>query len=119
MKLGLSLLAIYLFCSNYQLCELFYSNDIEKWWGLKQNIYNIIIALCFYITTINTKGALKFVLEIGIGLCISNCIDRLFYDIKSFNKEDIYMIIITVLLAYYDTFIRKENATKATSIYKN
>jgi len=104
MRIALSIIAVVLFFSNYTICEIFYKNDLEKWWGLKQNIYNVIIAICFYLAKNKPQGLLKFVLDVGIGFCVSNCIDRIFFDIKTFTREDVFMIVLTLLISYYDAY---------------
>lgn len=104
MRYFLSIFIIVLFIGNYQICNIFYPDNIDKWWGLKQNIYNVIIALAFIIAKLNIKKKdkkLKFILDIGVGLCVSNCIDRIFFNINSFQLSDIVMIILTILTSYY------------------
>lgn len=102
-KIILYILAILLFCFNYQICDFFYYNDevkdLKKWWGLKSNIYAIILALVFYASLINTKGLLKFVLNVGIGLAISNVIDKVFFNVLEFRYNDVIMIILTLCFA--------------------
>ena len=102
MRLALAIVAVVLFFSNYQVCEFFYKNDIDAWWKLKQNIYNAIIAICFYLARHKTSGLIRFILDIGIGLSISNCIDRIFFDITSFQANDILMVVLTILTTYAD-----------------
>jgi len=107
MKLGLAIMAVVLFVGNYQICELFYENDLVKWWGLKQNIYNVIIAISFYLSTVKHDEKdrwYNFIINVGVGLCISNCIDRIFFDINYFTYADVLMIIITLATSYYKRF---------------
>lgn len=105
-KITLYILALILFVLNYQICDYFYYNDeikdIKKWWGLKSNIYAIIMMLVFLASKINTKGILKFILNIGIGLCISNVIDKVFFNVLVFTESDFYMIALTFLFSLYD-----------------
>lgn len=99
----LYILAILLFISNYTICDYFYYNDeikdLNKWWGLKSNIYAIIMCLIFLASIINSKKRLRFILEIGVGFTISNVIDKIFFSVLDFNYNDIVMIILTVCFA--------------------
>jgi hypothetical protein len=105
-KIILFILAITLFVSSYSICDFFYYNDeikdIKKWWGLKSNIYAIIMMLVFLASKINTKGILKFILNICIGLCIANVIDKVFFNVLVFTESDFYMIALTFLFSLYD-----------------
>jgi len=105
-KITLIILAITLFVSNYYICDYFYYNDevknIKDWWYLKCDIYGVIIALLLFALDIGEKKWLKFVVEIGLGLAISNILDRLIFNTRVFNTSDIYMILITVAFATYN-----------------
>lgn len=106
MKFYLSLLIVFLFIGNYEICNLVYTNDIDKWWELKQNIYNVIIALCLHISQSNTDSKhVKFILNMGLVFALSNCIDRIFFDINYFQTNDIIAIIISIAFSikkYYN-----------------
>ena len=95
-----------MFCFNYNICNYFYYNDeikdISKWWDLKSNMYAIIMTLVFYASLINTKGILKVILNIGLGLCLSNVIDKLFFNVVSFQFNDVLMIMITICFSAYN-----------------
>jgi hypothetical protein len=99
------ILAILLFSFSYNICNYFYYNDeikdISKWWGLKSNIYAVIMMLIFYASLINTKGVLKLILSIGVGFCVSNVIDKVFFNVLQFNYNDIIMIILTLCISFY------------------
>lgn len=101
MRLFLAILGLLLFVGNYQICELVYFDNIDKWWGLKQNIYNVIIAIFAYLAYDNKNKYYVFVMYIVVGFCISNCVDRLFYNINTFRIEDIVMGLITIGIAIY------------------
>ncbi len=101
-KLILSSAVIALFMGNYKLCDYFYSEDINKWWILRTNIYAIIFALSLTLARIDTIGVQRLILSIGIGLSVSDVIDRLVFNSNVFNYSDIFMIIITVSISIYD-----------------
>lgn len=109
-KITLIILAILLYIGNYQICEYFYPTDIKSWWGLKVNIYGIIIALLFASQTINTKGFLKLFATIGSGFAIASVIDKVWYNVRDFNYNDVFMIVITISLALFDYLKNYKNA---------
>lgn len=112
-KIYLYILAVILFVSNYQICDFFYYNDeikdLKKWWGLKSNIYAIILMIVFYASSIKQKGILKLVLNIGVGFTISNVIDKVFFNVLEFRYNDVIMIILTLCFALLDYLKEKKN----------
>lgn len=101
-KISLVILAITLFVGNYHICEYFHPNDVTAWWDLKSNNYAIIIALCFLSCNIGSKGWLRFFLSVGVGLSISNVIDKIYFDVLVFTNSDYFMIIATLILSFWD-----------------
>ena len=114
-KKFLHILAILLFVSNYQICDYFYFVDgvLDKkgWWGLKLNIYAVVLAIIFYASRIGSKGFLRFILNIGIGFTISNMIDKCYYNVLEFRYNDIIMIILTVCFSLYE-YLNSKNYAK-------
>ena len=112
-KKYLYILAILLFVLNYQICDFFYYNDeikdIKKWWGLKSNIYAVILMIVFYASLIDTKKWLKLILNIGLGFTISNVIDKVFFNVLVFTYNDILMIILTFCFAFLQYYKEKIN----------
>lgn len=104
MKYALAIVAVLLFCFNYQICCIVHPFNIDAWWSLKQNIYNSIIAICFYLAGMKATGFNKLILEIGIGFCVSNCIDRLLFNVTTFEFADIVMISATLIISTYRYF---------------
>tara|TARA_R110000787_G_scaffold285916_1_gene402708 strand:- start:285 stop:632 length:348 start_codon:yes stop_codon:yes gene_type:complete len=111
-KIILTSLAITLFVSNYSICEYFYPDNIKSWWTLKINIYAIIIALVFLSQSLGTKGVLRFILELGVGISISSVIDKLYFDVHTFTFSDIIMISTTVCFASYQYYRNGRKANK-------
>ena len=107
------ILALILFISNYEICNFFYYNeevkDISKWWGLKSNVYAVILAITFYGSLIGTKGLTRLILDVCFGLCIANVADKVFFNVLEFNEKDIIMIIITVCLSVLDYLNNEKN----------
>jgi hypothetical protein len=111
-KIFIIILAIVLFVANYSICDYFYYNEeiknIKAWWYLKCDIYGIIIMLLLFALDIGSNKWLKFVVNIGLGLTVSNVLDRVFFDTRVFNVSDIYMILITVAFATYNLVYGKQ-----------
>ena len=122
-KILLTIIIILLFFGNYYICEYFYSDNTDAWWDLKLNLYAVIIALLLFLSRIGSKGILAFFLDVGIGLSLSNVIDRVYRDTTTFTEDDIYMIIATIIgavLTYKkqdtpDAFTKTRNTKRATT----
>ena len=94
-------LAVFLFVGNYQICEFFYPDldeeSVKAWWIMKSNIYSVIVVLLLLSSSISEKGVLRFVLSIGVGLSLSDVVDRLYFNTNQFNEHDLVMIAITII----------------------
>ncbi len=108
-KFLLSIIAVLLFCFNYQICEFFYSNSLNNWWDLRTNIYAILFAVALTIARYDSKGWIRFVLNVGIGFSVSDVIDRVYFDITVFTQADIYMIIATLLMASIEFYVKRND----------
>ncbi len=106
-KLVLSVFIVGLWLTNSYICDLIYPLNTEEhirgWWLLRANIYAIIVALSFQTALISENNKLvRFVLNIGTGLAFSNVVDRWFFNVREFRKEDYLMIGLTLAFAIYD-----------------
>jgi len=106
-KTFLIVIAILLFLLNYRICDYFYyvngELDNSNWWRLKHVIYCFVLALVMQSYVIDSKkGLLRFFLQIGTGLTAANVLDKYNFKIFSFEKQDVTMIIATVLFAFAD-----------------
>ena len=101
-----------LFVSSYFICDLFHYNEyvknLEKWWDLKVDLYAIILVLICYGSSIGSKKYTRLILDIFLGVCIANLIDKVFFNVLEFNKNDIIMIVITVCLSVLDCLNNKK-----------
>ena len=107
-----STLSILFFLGNYHLCQYFYPlNDDESirlWWLLKVDVYCLVIALCYL--SISSKGSTnkrienieKFMYSFGVGLAVSNFIDRRFLDNRNFEWHSIYTVVIIAIVSYFN-----------------
>lgn len=110
-------MVVFLFGTGYWLCkwkypEAFLDNfnhnqiAVNNFTDLRYSIFAIIFGLMFIRTQI--KGEMIrfeiFVLDTGIGLVISDLIDRFYFNITKFTKEDIIMIITTIFLSFLEVY---------------
>ena len=106
LRIFLLIIAMVIIPFNYYICEFFYPlNDeesIKMWWRLKEGVYGVIIAIILLSYSLTTRGVLRFILDICVGLTISNVIDRLCFNAIEFAEDDIIMIIATLLFAVID-----------------
>ena len=103
---------VFFFVANYHICNYYYpiidEESTELWWVLKMDIYALIVALCFILAslekTTNIKINLieKFITSLGIGLAISNVVDRHFKGIESYVTTDLMIVICIILVSFYD-----------------
>ena len=103
---------VFFFIGNYHICNYYYpiidEESTELWWVLKMDIYALIVALCFILAslekTTNKKINLieKFITSLGIGLAISNVIDRHFKGIESYVITDLMIVSCIILVSFYD-----------------
>ncbi len=107
-KIILTILTIILFVSNYAICNYFYptdsDSDVSGWWGLKSNLYAVIVALAFLSANIGAKGVVRFFFSVGVGFALSNVIDKVYFNVMEFTNSDIYMIITTILISSFDFY---------------
>jgi len=103
---------VFFFVCNYHICNYYYPLNTEEhvrlWWVLKMDIYALIVALCFILaslertTNIRINLIEKFITSLGIGLAISNVIDRHFKGTESYVQTDIMIVLCVVLVSFYD-----------------
>jgi len=72
------------------------------------DIYALIVALCFILaslektTNIRINLIEKFITSLGIGLAISNVVDRHFKGIESYAITDLMIVACIILVSFYD-----------------
>ena len=107
-----STLSILFFLGNYHLCQYFYPlNDDESirlWWLLKVDVYVLVICFCYL--SISVKGSKNnrvekiemFMYSFGVGLAVSNFIDRRLLDNVYFEWDSIYAVLIIAIVSYFN-----------------
>jgi len=114
-KVILASLVLLLWVSNYWICEYFYSSSKNEWWALNLSIYNICIIISLLITSWETTGYYKILIEFITGLIIASVIDRVFSSTKTYTLSDLTMIFINITYALYNIIkIKKKCLTKLT-----
>jgi len=111
MRLVLSSLLVLLFYFGYDICNLKYPEYLlnkgehaEEWWTLRMNLYALLNGGLFYALTLKQVYPKweRFVLEIGVGITLSNMVDRWYFNINERTIADYIMIFITLVLAIID-----------------
>lgn len=110
----LSLLGIGLFMSNYSICMYFYPPTeyptYVEWWALKQNIYNVgmmadksilFLLTCYFykVYKIYNFKILSTITLFAFLINLANIIDRLCFNITTYTKSDILMLIFAALIS--------------------
>lgn len=97
-------LTVLLFTANFQLCELFYRNDIESWWDCRNNI-SALAYTCALISFNSERTKINlFLMSVGVGFSISDVIDRMVFSCTEFTFSDLLMITITIYYSYKNNY---------------
>jgi len=93
--------SVVLFRVNFAICSHFYDVQVDSmgWWRLRTNIYAVCFLMCYYIAKQRPTIGLNFIYSVGIGVAISDVVDRVFFDITQETKEDFWMVVLTFLFA--------------------
>lgn len=86
------------------------TNDL-KWWILRMNLYAIIFLIAVISNYLPRHRYSYFLMSLLIGFCISDVVDRTWFDIRTFTKEDKTMIrinFITSYLIYHKKYIKNK-----------
>lgn len=110
-KLLLIILANILFVGNYSISCLVYPGPwisdsyLESWWVLKTNIYAVTFGILGYGFVLKSPPKydkwIRFFVSLFTGFCISDIVDRLFFDTRYFHRDDYIMIVFTFGIALY------------------
>lgn len=84
-----------LYFANYQICELFYPNDINSWIKLKVAIYCIIILLSF-----EYKKQNLLIEKVFLAVIFNNIYVLLFKNETGYTLNDVYFIAIFTAIQY-------------------
>lgn len=99
----LTLLTLVLWICNNYIAEYFYptmsEHDINGYWDLKKVIYSVCIGLIVYSKQFKNTKFSKIFNIIIIGLVLEDIIDRIIFNIKVFEYNDIVAIDFIILLA--------------------
>jgi len=95
-------LSILIYIFSYSICEYVFPDNIEYWYSLKYTIFSFIIALLvlsnkFDDETFAERKKTSFLLNVYIGVLISDIIDRIFFT-TDLNWTDFVLLAINVLV---------------------
>lgn len=91
----IGILILTLYFGNYHICELFYANDILKFWHLKVSIYCLIILL-----TIEYKKTNNFIEKLFTAIILNDVIVLLFNNENTYSINDLYFIATFTAIQY-------------------
>ncbi len=107
MRISIAIAAVLLFCTGFWICELVYPNDLVAWTHLRMNLYSVLIFLAFVSCRMGTNTKLvNTIFDVGIGVSVSDIIDRVYFDVTKFQWSDLVMLSITIILAIFDNYVR-------------
>lgn len=116
------IIAILLIPIGFSICEYFYADKIYefqwhhpeiseghnpftiKWWQLRLDL--LVLTIGFAIATFKLKKNPKhekffeFFVYIGIGLVVSDMIDRWLFNVRIFTLTDVIMTILMLIIGY-------------------
>ena len=90
-----------LYLTNYHICTLVYPDDLTAWFKLRAILYTATFALLFAAGNIGATGKLRFILNIAFSVVVSDLIDRIFFDITTYQWKDLLTLILTLSTSFY------------------
>lgn len=78
--------------------------------NMTMGMFSFIMFMCFVLARMSEKGSIAiFFLDVVLGLSVSDIVDRLFFDVTIFGKNDWLFLGVTVFIAILD--LRKNLTT--------
>lgn len=111
----LSIIAVLLFALNYPIAEYLAPWDVspDVNLGVRFNIYALVIASCFILTSVKHTKWSKLILSIGIGLCIGDVSDRYIFDITKFQWNDIVVLVSSIFFSFKKHIYASKTSTNS------
>lgn len=103
-----------LYFANYQICELFYPNDINSWIKLKVAIYCIIILLSF-----EYKKQNLLIEKVFLAVIFNNIYVLLFKNETGYTLNDVYFIILFTAIQYVKIYAKQLYRNYSKYIFGN
>jgi len=100
LKLLLFISAFALYLANFHLCNIIAGDDLVEWYKWRGINYTAIFALLFAAGNIGASGITRFVLNIAFSIVVSDLIDRIFFDITTYEWKDLLTIILTLSTSF-------------------
>ena len=96
MKSVLLILAFAMYLLNYHICYLAYPDDIISWYKLRGILYTSTFATLFAALNIGATGFQRFFLNIAFSIVVPDLIDRVFFDITTYQWKDLLTLTLTL-----------------------
>lgn len=103
-------LAVLLFDYNYNICDYFYEPASLEWWIFRTNIYAIIFFMGMCTGLFKQTYYSKTVIVIGLIYCFGDIVDRLFFNIRTFEINDLLIYASSALFIIL-RYARKNKTT--------
>lgn len=107
----IAVLAVFLFCTSYWICNLAFPDDLNAWWDLRMTLTTANYFLCFLAAYKATEGVIRAVFLSGLVFCVGDIIDRYCFSINEFQYNDWLLYIFAI----YYTYISYARQTKANT----
>lgn len=123
MRKYLVLDAIILYVFLYQICELFYSNDVDSWYKLKYTLLSTIVASLVLVNKVEDENLsegkkTEFLLNVFVGVLISDIIDRVYFT-TDFTYTDFVLLFINIMVnVWLSKELRKKINCKLINLYQ-
>jgi hypothetical protein len=89
------ILILLLYFGNYQICELFFKNDLYKWYQLNASILSLIV-----IISIKYKSENNFVEKLFNSMVVNNIYVLLFRQETTYTLNDLWFVTIFTVAQY-------------------
>ncbi len=124
MKLFLIILADIIFISSFWILKCYvpdafdksieeqkYKSAVNLFTDLRYSGYAIYGIICYMVAMFEYSNEsekyrlrVKYWLDIGIGFCLSDIVDRFYFNITKFTSEDVTMIALTFIISYIHVY---------------
>lgn len=121
-----SIVSVGLFCFGYLICDFIFPGVSDEqyipktpeevlacnFWLLRMNLYSVLIGILFFNSKrMSTINGVIFIWSFGLYMSGSDIIDRLLFNVRSFQVNDIIAIVITLIICYYEYRKRQRGAS--------
>ena len=102
MRLLLTTISTAINLSSYYICNFIYNDDIDNWYNLRAVLISLSFMILYQSFLYESNRLNRSINIIYSGLFFEDITDRLFYDIDTYETNDIVAVFITILIAIYN-----------------